>query len=62
MEGVRGAQLELLAQIFGGARTQTVEDVVVAFLVALYTYPGLLQQIVRDVATADQELEEKDYH
>lgn len=50
-EGVRGAEVELLPDGFGGSGTQPVEDVVVPLLFALPADPGLLQQVVRHKAT-----------
>lgn len=50
---IRSAKLQLLAQGCGCSCAHAIEDVIVAFFVALCTDAGLLQKIVRDVTTAD---------
>jgi len=47
---VRFCELELLAEGFGGASAQLIEDVVVAFLGALRADARFFQQVVRNEA------------
>ena len=52
LEHVWWAKLELLSQRIGSTSTHPVEDVIVALLRALSADTRLLEEVVRDVATA----------
>ena len=59
MELVRRGQFQFLPEVLGGAGTQTVEDVVVALILALGADTRLLQQVVRDEASAHKVLKHR---
>ena len=57
MELVGGAKLELLAQRSWCAGAKPVEDLIVSLSLILHTDARLLQQVMRDVTSADLVLE-----
>jgi hypothetical protein len=50
VKSARRCQLQLLSKLIGRARTQLVEDVIVALVGALADHASALEQVVGDVA------------